>query len=98
MSVFNKKKMENVSVRLGVDSLTSNTWLIGEECETSSCTNLAQISKYKKDISTPIKINHVSGFIKGYLDEVDFNLNGMKVENLQIILVNDESFKFLEVT
>ena len=97
MSVTDKKLNKSVSVRLGVDSLTSNTWLMESTCETSSCKNMVKFSRFK-DISSLIKIKFIKGQIEGKLDEVDLDLNGIMIKSMQILLISEENYNLLEVS
>jgi len=96
MKVTDKKLNQKLTVRFGIDSLTSNKWLIDSKCESNSCKTATKINRFK-DLSKGVTLKFPSdGLLSGKLDEVDLDLNGLVINSFQILLIVEANFKLLE--
>lgn len=79
-----------------IDSITSNIWLVGNECGTTDCKYKDKIDNYHTLFSRA-EIQYIGGKVEGFFDLKKINLGNLMVEKQPVLIANKVNFQVFRV-
>ena len=83
-------------MKLMLDSLSSNIWLVSNQCTSDDCVNHEKINN-KYGLFSNAEMYYTGGKIKGFFDLKTINLNSFSVVKQPILIANQVNFPLFKV-